>query len=67
MRFRLGRRAFETLIEGSARTVKGRLARDVDERGERIFRQDVSNTSVGEMIGQVAEDLSLLMRHELST
>ena len=65
VRFRLGRRAFETLIEGCARTVKGRLARDVDEMGERIFRQDVSNTSVGEMIGQVAEDLSLLMRHEL--
>ena len=65
MRFRLGRRAFETLIEGCARTVKGRLARDVDEMGERIFRQDVSNTSVGEMIGQVAEDLSLLLRQEL--
>ena len=38
VRFRLGRRAFETLIEGCARTVKGRLARDVDEMGERIFR-----------------------------
>jgi hypothetical protein len=27
--------------------------------------QDISNTSVGEMIGQVAQDLSLLMRQEL--
>jgi hypothetical protein len=27
--------------------------------------QDTSNTSVGEMIGQVAQDLSLLMRQEL--
>jgi len=27
--------------------------------------QDMSNTSVGEMIGQVAQDLSLLMRQEL--
>jgi putative phosphoserine phosphatase/1-acylglycerol-3-phosphate O-acyltransferase len=31
VQFRLGRRAFETLIEGSARTIKGRLVRDVDE------------------------------------
>ena len=27
--------------------------------------QDISNTSVGEMIGQVTQDLSLLMRQEL--
>jgi hypothetical protein len=27
--------------------------------------QDISNTSVGEMIGQVAQDLSLLMRQEI--
>ncbi|MDX6343269.1 MAG: hypothetical protein QOH87_3407 [Trebonia sp.] len=27
--------------------------------------QDISNTSVGEMMGQVAQDLSLLMRQEL--
>jgi hypothetical protein len=27
--------------------------------------QDISNTTVGEMIGQVAQDLSLLMRQEL--
>jgi putative phosphoserine phosphatase/1-acylglycerol-3-phosphate O-acyltransferase len=49
VQFRLGRRAFETLIEGSARTVKGRLARDVDESGERIFRQAVSDLIYPEM------------------
>jgi putative phosphoserine phosphatase / 1-acylglycerol-3-phosphate O-acyltransferase len=47
--FRLGRRAFETLIEGSARTVKGRTARDVDESGERIFRQAVADLIYPEM------------------
>jgi putative phosphoserine phosphatase / 1-acylglycerol-3-phosphate O-acyltransferase len=47
--FRLGRRAFETLIEGSARTVKGRTARDVDESGERIFRQSVADLIYPEM------------------
>jgi hypothetical protein len=36
VQFRLGPRAFETLIEASALTVKGRLAREVDEMGERI-------------------------------
>jgi putative phosphoserine phosphatase/1-acylglycerol-3-phosphate O-acyltransferase len=49
VQFRLGRRAFETLIEGSARTVKGRLARDVDEAGERIFRQFVADLIYPEM------------------
>jgi putative phosphoserine phosphatase / 1-acylglycerol-3-phosphate O-acyltransferase len=49
VQFRLGRRAFETLIEGSALTVKGRLARDVDESGERIFRQSVSDLIYPEM------------------
>ena len=49
VQFRLGRRAFETLIEGSARTVKGRLARDVDEMGERIFRQSVADLIYPEM------------------
>lgn len=47
--FRLGRRTFETLIEGSARTVKGRLARDVDEAGERIFRESVADRIYPEM------------------
>ena len=49
VQFRLGRRAFETLIEGSARTIKGRRARDVDEMGERIFRQSVADLIYPEM------------------
>ena len=49
VQFRLGRRAFETLIEGSARTIKGRLARDVDEMGERIFQQSVADLIYPEM------------------
>jgi putative phosphoserine phosphatase/1-acylglycerol-3-phosphate O-acyltransferase len=49
VQFRLGRRAFETLIEGSALTVKGRLAREVDEMGERIFQQSVADLIYPEM------------------
>ncbi|MGD0703817.1 MAG: HAD-IB family hydrolase [Trebonia sp.] len=49
VQFRLGRRTFETLIEGSARTVKGRQAREVDEMGERIFRQSVADLMYPEM------------------
>ena len=49
VQFRLGRRAFETLIEGSARTIEGRRARDVDEMGERIFRQSVADLIYPEM------------------
>jgi putative phosphoserine phosphatase / 1-acylglycerol-3-phosphate O-acyltransferase len=49
VQFRLGRRAFETLIEGSARTIKGRRERDVDEMGERIFRQAVADLIYPEM------------------
>src|SRR5580698_9017949 len=47
--FRLGRRTFETLIEGSARTVEGRQAREVDEMGERIFQQSVADLIYPEM------------------
>jgi putative phosphoserine phosphatase / 1-acylglycerol-3-phosphate O-acyltransferase len=47
--FRLGRRTFETLIEGSARTVKGRPALDVDEMGDRIFQQSVADLVYPEM------------------
>src|ERR1700733_2356550 len=47
--FRLGRRTFETLIEGSARTVKGRQAREVDEMGDRIFQQSVADLIYPEM------------------
>jgi putative phosphoserine phosphatase/1-acylglycerol-3-phosphate O-acyltransferase len=49
VQFRLGRRAFQTIIEGSARTVKGRLAQDVDARGERIFQQSVADRIYPEM------------------
>jgi putative phosphoserine phosphatase/1-acylglycerol-3-phosphate O-acyltransferase len=49
VQFRLGRRAFETLIEGSALTVKGRPARQVDEMGERIFRESVADLIYPEM------------------
>jgi putative phosphoserine phosphatase/1-acylglycerol-3-phosphate O-acyltransferase len=49
VQFRLGRRAFETLIESSALTVKGRQAREVDEMGERIFRQSVADLIYPEM------------------
>jgi putative phosphoserine phosphatase/1-acylglycerol-3-phosphate O-acyltransferase len=49
VQFKLGRRAFETLIESSALTVKGRLAREVDEMGERIFRQSVADLIYPEM------------------
>ena len=49
VQFRLGRRAFETLIEGSALTVKGRPAREVDAMGERIFRQSVADLVYPEM------------------
>ncbi len=49
VQFRLGRRAFETLIEGSARTIEGRRARDVDEMGDRIFQQSVAGLIYPEM------------------
>jgi putative phosphoserine phosphatase/1-acylglycerol-3-phosphate O-acyltransferase len=49
VQFRIGRRAFETLIEGSALTVKGRPAREIDEMGERIFRQSVADLIYPEM------------------
>jgi putative phosphoserine phosphatase/1-acylglycerol-3-phosphate O-acyltransferase len=49
VQFRLGRRTFETLIEGSARTIRGRLARDVDATGERIFQRSVADLIYPEM------------------
>ena len=49
VQFRLGRRTFETLIEGSARTVKGRPAQEVDEMGDRIFQQSVADLIYPEM------------------
>jgi len=49
VQFRLGRRTFETLIEGSARTVKGRPAREVDEMGDRVFQESVADLIYPEM------------------
>jgi putative phosphoserine phosphatase/1-acylglycerol-3-phosphate O-acyltransferase len=49
VQFRLGRRAFETLIEGSALTVKGRRAQEVDEMGEHVFQQAVADLIYPEM------------------
>ena len=39
--YRLGRGQFENVIAGAVRSTKGRLAEDVEEVGERIFRQSV--------------------------
>jgi len=49
LEYRLGRREFENLIEGGVRTAKGRLAEDVDEMGERVFRQYVVDQIYPEM------------------
>ena len=47
--YRLGRRQFENVIEGAVRSSKGRLAEDVDEMGERIFRQSIADLIYPEM------------------
>ena len=47
--YRLGRRQFENVIEGAVRSSKGRLAEDVDEVGERIFRQSIADLIYPEM------------------
>ncbi len=47
--YRLGRREIEALIEGAAGTARGRLAEDVEEMGERIFRQSVVDQIYPEM------------------
>jgi putative phosphoserine phosphatase/1-acylglycerol-3-phosphate O-acyltransferase len=49
VQFRLGRRAFETLIEGSARTVQGRPASEIEARGEHVFRYSVEHLIFPEM------------------
>jgi putative phosphoserine phosphatase / 1-acylglycerol-3-phosphate O-acyltransferase len=41
--YRLGRGQFENVIEGAVRSAQGRLAEDVEEEGERIFRQSVAD------------------------
>jgi putative phosphoserine phosphatase/1-acylglycerol-3-phosphate O-acyltransferase len=47
--YQLGRREFEALIEAGARTTRGRLADDVEEMGERVFRQSVVDQIYPEM------------------
>ncbi len=47
--YRLGRREFDGLIEAAARTARGRPAEDVEEMGERIFRQSIADLIYPEM------------------
>ncbi len=47
--YKLGRREAQTLIEGGASTARGRPAEDVEEMGERIFRQSVVDQIYPEM------------------
>src|SRR4029077_1196930 len=47
--YRLGRSQFENVIAGGVRATKGRLAEDVEEVGERIFRQSVADLIYPEM------------------
>jgi putative phosphoserine phosphatase/1-acylglycerol-3-phosphate O-acyltransferase len=49
LEYRLGRHQFENVIEGSVRSAKGRLAEDVAEMGERVFRQSVEDLLYPEM------------------
>ncbi len=42
--YKLGRREAEALIEAGAHTARGRLAEDVEEMGERVFRQSVADS-----------------------
>jgi putative phosphoserine phosphatase / 1-acylglycerol-3-phosphate O-acyltransferase len=49
LEYRLGRGQFENVIEGAVRSAKGRLAEDVDEVGERVFRQSVADLIYPEM------------------
>ena len=47
--YQLGRHQFENVIEGAVRSSQGRLAEDVDEMGERVFRQSVVDLIYPEM------------------
>jgi putative phosphoserine phosphatase / 1-acylglycerol-3-phosphate O-acyltransferase len=49
LEYRLGRHQFENVIEGAVRSAKGRLAEDVDEMGERVFRQYIADLIYPEM------------------
>jgi putative phosphoserine phosphatase/1-acylglycerol-3-phosphate O-acyltransferase len=54
LEYRLGLSEFEGLIESAARSAKGRLAEDVTELGERIFRQTIADHIYPEMRELVA-------------
>ena len=56
--YRLGRHQFEGVIEGAVRSSQGRLAEDVEEMGERVFRQSVSDLIYPEMRELVRAHLS---------
>ncbi len=47
--YRLGRHQFENVIQSAVRSARGRLAEDVDEVGERIFRQSIADLIYPEM------------------
>jgi putative phosphoserine phosphatase/1-acylglycerol-3-phosphate O-acyltransferase len=47
--YRLGRSQFENVIEGAVRSARGRLAEDVEEVGERVFRQSIADLIYPEM------------------
>jgi len=47
--YRLGRNQFENVIESAVRSSRGRLAEDVEEVGERVFRQSVADLIYPEM------------------
>jgi putative phosphoserine phosphatase / 1-acylglycerol-3-phosphate O-acyltransferase len=49
LEYRLGRSQFENVIEGAVSSAKGRLAEDVEEMGERVFRQSVQDLIYPEM------------------
>src|SRR5271169_4948151 len=49
LEYQLGRNQFENVIEGAVQSSKGRLAEDVDEMGERVFRQSVVDLIYPEM------------------
>ena len=49
LEYRLGRHQFEGVIEGAVRSAKGRLAEDVEEMGERVFRQTIADLIYPEM------------------
>jgi putative phosphoserine phosphatase/1-acylglycerol-3-phosphate O-acyltransferase len=47
--YRLGRIEFESIIAGFARMMKGRLMSDLDELGERLFQQKITDLMYPEM------------------